>query len=105
MNKLYRKSPVFLHNIACSYYGYKIKKQRFRNFFQKKLEWLEKIQWWTKSEIENVLNCKVTDQYGFAEGCGNASRCENDLFHEDFESGILEYLNEGNFDKSKKNEE
>src|SRR4029079_11326347 len=32
----------------------------------------------------------VTDEYGFSEGCGNASRCEEDVFHEDFEYGILE---------------
>ncbi len=40
--------------------------------------------------MENVFHCPVTDQYGFSEGCGNASRCEMDVFHEDFEYGILE---------------
>ncbi|MGG7035411.1 MAG: phenylacetate--CoA ligase family protein [Flavobacterium sp.] len=43
-----------------------------------------------REKISNVFNCLVTDQYGFSEGCGNASRCEHDLFHEDFEYGILE---------------
>lgn len=56
MNKFYQNLPVFLQNIVCSAYGYRIKKQRFGNFFQKKLEWLEKSQWWTKSEIENYQN-------------------------------------------------
>ncbi len=51
--KIYR---FFLQNIVCSAYGYKIKKQRFGNFFQKELEWLEKSQWWSKSEIENYQN-------------------------------------------------
>src|SRR5690242_6155414 len=37
--------------------------------------------------ISRVFKAPVTDQYGFSEGCGNASRCENDLFHEDFEYG------------------
>lgn len=43
--------------------------------------------------ISNVFNCPVTDQYGFTEGCGNASRCEYDYYHEDFEYGILECIN------------
>ncbi len=56
MNEFYQNLPVFLQNIVCSAYGYKIKKQRFGNFFQKELEWLEKSQWWSKSEIENYQN-------------------------------------------------
>ncbi|NQU35035.1 MAG: phenylacetate--CoA ligase family protein [Bacteroidetes bacterium] len=44
--------------------------------------------------ISRVFNCLVTDQYGFSEGAGNASRCEHDLFHEDYEYGILECNNE-----------
>lgn len=43
-----------------------------------------------RDKISKVFNCLVTDQYGFSEGCGNASRCTEDLFHEDFEYGILE---------------
>lgn len=43
-----------------------------------------------RTKISEVFQCLVTDQYGFSEGCGNASRCEADLFHEDFEYGILE---------------
>lgn len=46
-----------------------------------------------REKISHVFNCIVTDQYGFSEGCGNASRCEHDLFHEDFEYGILECFN------------
>ena len=45
-----------------------------------------------KNCIERVLGCIVTDQYGFAEGAGNASKCEHGLFHEDFEYGHLEPL-------------
>lgn len=40
--------------------------------------------------IAKVFKAEVTDEYGFSEGCGNASRCEEDVFHEDFEYGILE---------------
>lgn len=43
-----------------------------------------------REKIQKVFNCLVTDQYGFSEGCGNASRCEYDNYHEDFEYGILE---------------
>src|SRR5690606_14582159 len=46
-----------------------------------------------REKISSVFSCFVTDQYGFSEGCGNASRCEHDLFHEDFEYGILECNN------------
>jgi phenylacetate-CoA ligase len=40
--------------------------------------------------LSRVFQCPVTDQYGFSEGCGNASRCPADVYHEDFEYGILE---------------
>jgi phenylacetate-CoA ligase len=40
--------------------------------------------------ISRVFKAEVTDEYGFSEGCGNASRCQQDVFHEDFEYGILE---------------
>ena len=40
--------------------------------------------------MARVFKAPVTDEYGFSEGCGNAARCEHDLFHEDFEYGILE---------------
>ncbi len=43
-----------------------------------------------RSIISQVFQCPVTDEYGFSEGCGNASRCRLDVYHEDFEYGILE---------------
>jgi phenylacetate-CoA ligase len=46
-----------------------------------------------RERIAKVFGCPVTDQYGFSEGCGNASRCKEDVFHEDFEYGILECNN------------
>lgn len=50
----------------------------------------EKLLEYQKSCLERVLRCTVTDQYGFSEGAGNASKCEYGLFHEDFEFGHLE---------------
>lgn len=43
-----------------------------------------------KSCIERVLQCTVTDHYGFSEGAGNATRCKYGQYHEDFEYGHLE---------------
>ncbi|EIA10235.1 coenzyme F390 synthetase [Flavobacterium frigoris PS1] len=53
----------------------------------------EALLGYQREKISKVFGCLVTDQYGFSEGCGNASRCENDLFHEDFEYGVLECHN------------
>ncbi|MCD8186102.1 MAG: phenylacetate--CoA ligase family protein [Rikenellaceae bacterium] len=53
----------------------------------------ESLLAYQREKISRVFGCPVTDQYGFSEGCGNASRCEHDLFHEDFEYGILECHN------------
>lgn len=50
----------------------------------------EALLQYQRDKIGKVFKCLVTDQYGFSEGCGNASRCEYNLFHEDFEYGILE---------------
>ena len=43
-----------------------------------------------KTCIERVLQCAVTDHYGFSEGAGNATRCKHGNYHEDFEFGHLE---------------
>lgn len=43
-----------------------------------------------RSFLEDYLGSRIVDHYGFSEGCGNASQCENGLYHEDFELGALE---------------
>ena len=40
--------------------------------------------------IERVLQCPVTDHYGFSEGAGNATKCKHGNYHEDFEYGHME---------------
>lgn len=50
----------------------------------------ENVQDYQRTAIEKLSGARVTDQYGFSEGCGNASRCEHDLYHEDWEFGVLE---------------
>ncbi|MGC8603252.1 MAG: phenylacetate--CoA ligase family protein [Desulfomonilaceae bacterium] len=43
-----------------------------------------------KQCLEKFTGARITDQYGFAEACGNASECEQGFYHEDFELGIME---------------
>ena len=44
-------------------------------------------------DIRNLTGAVVTDQYGLTEGCGNASQCEQMVYHEDFEFGVVECVN------------
>lgn len=50
----------------------------------------ENVQPFQRKVIEKITGATVTDQYGFSEGCGNASRCKCGSYHEDWEFGILE---------------
>jgi phenylacetate-CoA ligase len=43
-----------------------------------------------RRDIEAATGATLSDQYGFTEGCGNASHCEHFVYHEDFEYGVLE---------------
>ena len=42
--------------------------------------------------IKKVTNTIITDQYGFSEGCGNASKCSHGNYHIDWEMCHLECL-------------
>lgn len=50
----------------------------------------EDVQSYQRELIANLFHTVVTDQYGFTEGCGNASRCPAGSYHEDWEFCILE---------------
>lgn len=50
----------------------------------------EKLHDFQRRAIEQVTGALLTDQYGFTEACGNASRCEAGVYHEDWEFGVLE---------------
>jgi phenylacetate-CoA ligase len=50
----------------------------------------EKIYPRQRERIESFTGATITDQYGTAEGCGNASECEQGRYHVDFEFGIIE---------------
>jgi len=45
-----------------------------------------------RRDIQQATGAKLADQYGLAEGCGNASQCAAGRYHEDFEFGIIERL-------------
>ncbi|MFH0959243.1 MAG: phenylacetate--CoA ligase family protein, partial [Pseudomonadota bacterium] len=40
--------------------------------------------------LEQCTGAIIAEQYGFSEGCGNASQCLAGTYHEDFELGIME---------------
>jgi phenylacetate-CoA ligase len=48
-----------------------------------------------RRDIERWAGATITDQYGFSEGCGNASACTAGRYHEDHEFGVLECVPEG----------
>lgn len=50
----------------------------------------ENCQEFQNAIISKVTGAIVTDQYGVSEGCGNASRCEFGVYHEDWEFCTLE---------------
>jgi phenylacetate-CoA ligase len=43
-----------------------------------------------RRDIHKFTGAILSDQYGCSEGCGNASRCAEFVYHEDFEFGIIE---------------
>jgi phenylacetate-CoA ligase len=43
-----------------------------------------------RRQIEGFTGARIADQYGFAEGCGNAATCPEGVYHEDFELGVME---------------
>lgn len=50
----------------------------------------ENVLDYQRRDIEAFTGARISDQYGFSEGCGNASQCESFVYHEDFEFGYLE---------------
>jgi phenylacetate-CoA ligase len=43
-----------------------------------------------RRDIADFTGAILSDQYGASEGCGNASHCPQFVYHEDFEFGLLE---------------
>lgn len=50
----------------------------------------ENVLEFQRNDIAGYTGAMLTDQYGFSEGCGNASHCEHVRYHEDFEFGVIE---------------
>jgi len=51
---LYHHLPIFVQNIAVAVEGYRIKKQRYGDNFQKYLQELEKSQWFSCEQLEKI---------------------------------------------------
>ncbi len=50
----------------------------------------ENVLGFQRRDIAAWTGALLTDQYGFSEGCGNASHCTELRYHEDWEYGVLE---------------
>ena len=49
-------------------------------------------------DIVQFTGSVLTDQWGMTEACANASQCRNFLYHEDFELGVIERVEESRAD-------
>jgi phenylacetate-CoA ligase len=47
-----------------------------------------------RADITEFTGSIVTDQWGMTEACANASQCRNFAYHEDFEFGVIERIEE-----------
>ena len=47
-----------------------------------------------RADILGFTGSILTDQWGMTEACANASQCRNFLYHEDFELGVIERVEE-----------
>jgi phenylacetate-CoA ligase len=50
--ELYRRTPVSVQNMLCSYYGWREKRSRYGKTFDRLLEWLEGTQFWSEADIK-----------------------------------------------------
>ena len=58
----------------------------------------ENILDFQRRAIEAFTNAILTDQYGTTEGCVNASSCPQFVYHEDFEFGVMEGIQQDSGD-------
>ncbi len=59
--ELYGALPVALQNTAISAWGYRTKAVRYGREFWRRLEWLERSQWWSSSEIEEYQTVSLSE--------------------------------------------
>ena len=55
-----------------------------------------------RRDIQSFTGAILSDHYGSTEACGNASRCPEFVYHEDFEFGIMEGLEQTPGDPARK---
>lgn len=59
MNSLYKHSPVWLQNLACTFYGFQQKTIRYDDEFINLLGFLKKSEWWSLKEQEEYQDEQV----------------------------------------------
>lgn len=55
-----------------------------------------------RADITEFTGSVVTDQWGMTEACANASQCRNFSYHEDFEFGAIERVEESQSDDTRR---
>lgn len=63
---IYNKSPVFVQNIMCSLYGYKIYRKRYQSKYSEFYKLLENSVKWTQEEINDYTNKKFLSILNYA---------------------------------------
>jgi phenylacetate-CoA ligase len=83
----YAGYPSVIHAMAASVLEVGVRLSRPPRFV---FTGAENVLDYQRRDIAAVTGATLTDQYGFSEGCGNASHCKALVYHEDFEFGIIE---------------
>ncbi len=51
LETIYASSPVFLQNLYISWYGHRIRSQRFNSGYERWMDFFERSQWWGPDEL------------------------------------------------------
>ncbi len=88
--KFYSGYPSIIHALALIAKEAGVKLESSPQFI---VTGAENVLDYQRKNIQEFTGAIMTDQYGFSEGCGNASHCPELVYHEDFEFGIMECVN------------
>src|SRR5690554_4225761 len=78
--KIYDRSPIFVQNLIATFYGYKMKQQRYGQTYYKYLKYLEKIHKYSRKELENLQFQELKKLLNYA--------VSNSNFYEELYKGI-----------------
>lgn len=85
--RMYTGFPSIIHSLASTAMAKGLKLSSPPQIICTGSEYIWDFQ---RRDLEEFTGAIITDQYGFTEGCGNASQCTEFVYHEDFEFGIME---------------